>query len=399
VAKRWGQTLAALTTTLGSLALASEACTSSPADVQPGAEAGDTGDGNVDAGDPGDGDAQTTPFTNAAMRAAADAFNLKYCAAFATCDPVLFQLTFGTMPTCMGAGGLVAIAPGDVRFVNELTAPYGFGSQLTPDALRTCAAALDLSTCEAWVRFASERIVPEACQSAFYGTLADDSPCGVWNQCKSGRCLPASNAPQGACGLCVHQAAIGEPCQLDACAAGSTCRVTAPATMNCIAYADIGHDCLANAPGRLTVSSTALPCHNELVCVAGKCKAAAAPCDPGVGCPFVPQLQYCNPDAGTCEPLPLANADAPCGYVSGAPLGFVTCAYGTTCTFGPAGTDPGADAASSPPFFCAPFIEDGKACTSTPNYDNHCKRADSRCFREICQQNGPAECTRPAVLP
>ena len=74
----------------------------------------------------------STRFSEKAMRYAADAFNAKYCEAFKRCDPTSFTATFGEMKTCMGAGGLVAISSGTVRYVNELAAPYempGFGSK------------------------------------------------------------------------------------------------------------------------------------------------------------------------------------------------------------------------------------------------------------------------------
>jgi hypothetical protein len=254
-------------------------------------------------------DAQPTPFTDAAMRSAADAFNAKYCTAFAKFDPTYFAFTFGEMAACLGAGGLVATAAGDVRYVDELGAPYAHGSRLTPDALRACAAALDFSSAAAWVRFNSEHIVPDECEAAFFGTLLDDSPCGVWNQCKSGRCLPPGDADPGACGRCTpQQPNVGAPCQSYTCAPGLTCRTMANNAKRCVAYASVGQSCQVEGPGviparegvlpgknRFAFSSTDQPCHDDLVCVAGMCASPLADCDPKIGCSVVPNLRYCNP--------------------------------------------------------------------------------------------------------
>ena len=394
--KAWLQTFAGLA---AALALVSSDACHSPGEAEV-MDAGPVFDAEAGAYDAGSGDAHTTPFTPAAMRGAADAFNTKYCAWFAKCDAVSFAFTFGTAATCMSAGGLVAISSGETRFVNELAAPYAYGSLLTPDKLRECAAALEFLTCDDWVRFSTEHVVPEACRPAFFGKLPDNSPCGVWNQCTSGRCLQEDNAARGSCGRCVAQIPVGKRCLLPACEAGSSCRRTSPTMMTCTPYADVGEPCKPNDPGRLTLVSTALPCHDYLVCEAGTCaRPAGNACDPSVGCSFVPYLRYCNPATSTCDAIPFANIDEPCGYLPG-PLPFVTCAYGGTCTLVPSDDDAGADAAPAPlRYVCTPVIEDGEVCTATPPFDHHCKRPDSRCFRDICQQNGPAECSAPDVLP
>jgi hypothetical protein len=398
-AARCGQTLAGV---VAVLVLANSESCSSPADVEAADAAGarDALNGDAEAGDIDGGgrDASTTrPFTEEAMLAAADAFNKSYCPAFAKWDPVLFQFTFGTMPACLAARGLVAIAPGEVRFINELAAPYAYGSLLTPSKLLACVAALDFTTLEDWIRFTSERRVPVACNAAFFGNLAEGKSCGVWNQCASGRCLRPGSAVHGSCGVCVPRVLEGKSCQPYACDEGLTCRGSSDGTQVCTRYADIGQACIANREGRLTTRSTILPCRDHLVCEGGFCKLPPAneACDPVVGCSFVPYLRYCGP-ANQCVPLPFANLSERCDFFDGVPQGFRTCAHGTTCTL--VSTPPGVDAASGY-YECKPVIDDGDLCVGRPDNDHHCKTPDSRCFHDICRRNGPAECTAPPALP
>jgi hypothetical protein len=316
------------------------------------------------------GDAGASPFTEAALRDAASAFNAKYCPAFERCDPGLFEFTFGASDAggaaCAAAGGLVAIPASRVRFVDDPTAPYGYGSRLTPDLLRACADALDFSSCEDWVRFSSERAVPDACRPAFFGSLDGGAPCGAWNQCASGRCLQEVSAAEGACGSCVP-----------------------PVDPH---FGDVGDSCAPNAPGPPDVRASASPCHDYLVCnpVTSKCETPAAngDCDPAVGCSLVPHFRYCDPGTKKCTPAPFAAATERCGPVDGSPLGFVSCAKGFACT---------RDGASN--LVCAKVAADGEACTFTPDYESHCKEPGSVCFRDVCRPNGPAQCTAPEVPP
>ncbi len=397
--------------------MSAEACGSS-GDVEAHADAAS----DAPVGDDGEAAAQTTPFTDVAMRAAAQAYNAKYCAAFATWDPHYFRFTFGltsdaAMATCMAAGGLVAIATDEARsgteadpgapyaqrrFLDDVRAPYAHGSELTPDTLRACADALDLSSPRAWVTFFRERIVPDACVPAFYGSLADDMPCGGWNQCISGRCLQESNVAAGSCGRCVRQQV--DKCSVDACGPGSTCRATTADTMSCTQFADVGETCTPNTPGRSTLRSTPRPCHDDLICTTtGTCATPPAgdACDPSVGCSFVPYLRYCNAATSRCEPIAFANVGQPCGPIQSATGGFIPCSYGSTCTQvdPPAGVGADSAAPPSPYYRCVPLLEDGQACVGSVDHDSPCKSPGSRCFQDTCQKNGPAECTAPAVLP
>jgi hypothetical protein len=346
--------------------------------------------GSDEAEAPAPADAGTTPFTDAAMHAAASAFNAKYCEAFERCDPGLFELTFGSSEAggpaaCTGAGGLVAIPASRVRFVDDLAAPYGYGSALTPDLLQACAAALDFTRCEQWVHFSSEHIVPDACRPAFFGTLEAGAPCGAWNQCASGRCLQVINGPEGACGFCVAAMAVGEPC--GACEVGLTCRGGV-----CTRFGDVDASCLPNAPAAPgDPSASARPCHDYLVCVpdGGTCQSPPEDggCDPAVGCSLVPHFQYCDSGTKQCTQAPFAEeAGAACGPTDSSRLGFVSCAIGLACT---------RDESSN--FACLPTVPDGEPCTFNPDNESHCRAPGSVCFRDACRANGPAQCTPPEV--
>jgi hypothetical protein len=414
VSTRWNKTLALPAAMLASaFAFAgSEACGSS-GDVEVRSDAAS----EVSVGDAGDAGETATPFTEEAMRSAAQAFNAKYCDAFSRWDPVYFRYTFGDMATCMAAGGLVAIAADEARvdpdpdpgapyaqrrFLDDVRAPYAHGSLLTPDKLVACAAALEIHSLRDWVRFFREHVVPAACVDAFRGELGNDEPCGAWNQCASGLCLQGSNVPPGSCGRCVRRGAVDDRCPVDACLPGLTCRGATASTMICTRYADVDEPCTANAPGRPTSSSTLRPCHDELLCVNGRCAVPPAndACQPGVGCSFVPFLRYCGADK-RCTDMPLAKRGQPCGPDPGAPGGVVPCEHGSTCTQVEDPRDAGSDAGSPPGTYyeCVLLLEDGEACVGSVDHDSPCKSPDSRCFHDVCQRNGPAECTAPAVLP
>ena len=384
-----GAAVRKLACTLAALAVGAGAACGSSADAGP-VDAGSFEAGTIEAG-PGDGapaDAMPTPFTDAAMRAAATAFNTKFCPAFAMCDPLLFEFLYGTIDECLAAGGNMEVATwinGTAeRYVAELTSPYANGSLLTPDALLACAAALDFSTCDAFVAYRFEGVVPDACRTTVYGSLPVGSPCRLWNQCKSGRCNGPGN---GACGRCVDTQVLGGPCAGDyfACPPGAVCVQDGTST-TCKAYRGLGEPC-----------DPSTPCHQNLACAAGICARPPADgsCDPATGCPL--SFVYCNPATKKCEPVPLAKLGEPCAQPNDPSAG---CARGGTClpvpeTPSDAGTADGGP--TVPQFVCMPLIEDGQACGYYIDFP--CKRPDSVCYRGICQQNGPAECSPPPVLP
>jgi hypothetical protein len=329
-------------------------------------------------------DASVTPFTEEAMRAAATAYNTKVCAAFAKCNPSLFAIQNGSMATCVGAD--VALA--------DLTTPYGYGSVLTPATLRACADVLDLSTCEALVRYDNEAIVPTAeCRPLFYGSLPDGSACARGNQCASGRCFPPLGALVGSCGVCVPQEAVGARCQFYfGCAEGSTCRGATTATASCTKFGQLGESC-----------GSYRPCRFDLLCSQGLCVAPSADdaCDPSVGCATVP-ARFCNPTTKKCEDFVPVGRGEPCGPIPDRPFTF--CSYGSTCTLVPAIPGAGADAGDSdagpPPqsYVCTPRIELGRPCNVVAHpFDEPCMIG--RCYQEKCRRRGPAACSPPAVPP
>ncbi len=369
--------------------------------------------GAPDASDAGIVDANRTPFTVEAMRGAADAFNAKYCAAFEKFDSRLFELTFGSDggAACKAAGGLVAIPAGDIHFVKGLTpadvpreeryfdrlsAPYAHGSRLTPDALRECAVALDLSTRAAWVAFEVEHVYPAECSLAFVGYLPPNSPCGSWNQCASGRCFPTPNSAQGACGTCVDAGEVDRPCPAGACAAGATCRDPAGdsgAQRICVRYADAGAACDPESSGRVSARlkfvDARRPCHDDLLCNGGRCVTVDVDggCDPVVGCPLSPGLIACDGTTKKCTERRFAGEGELCGASNVLP----PCAFGLSCTF--EDRIDGGDVHR-----CRPVSTTG-SCVATPRIDNHCPGPAERCFSDHCRLNGPAECTSPQVAP
>jgi hypothetical protein len=146
------------------------------------------------------------------------------------------------------------------------------------------------------------------------------------------------------------------------------------------------------------------------VCTAGTCTAPAADgsCDPAYGCSTIPYLQYCNSTSKKCELVPLGKLGEPCGrghYIAGEPILY--CEHNATCivdsTPVEAGTDDGGTDGGGPPIgghaWCKPLIEDGAACDPQYLIDWPCKRPDSICYQNTCQQRGPAECSPPPVTP
>jgi hypothetical protein len=366
--------------------------------------AADAGSATTDGGatDAPANEAAATPFTEAAMRAAATAFNSKLCEAQARCDPSNFEFYYGTIAECIGAGGLSASAStlygGIVKYFDDVHAPYAYGSLVTPDSLTACAAALDLSTCQKFVSFFYENRYPEVCRPINYGSLPDGSPCRVFNQCLGGRCLTPANAPAGACGQCFTEVPVGGPCTTYAQCKTLLCTADSDAVSTCKEYRALGQSCDA-----------AHFCDQTLVCTAGTCTTPAADgsCDPAYGCSGSPYLQYCNPTSRKCELVPLGKLGEPCGpvpYIAGQPAWY--CEHDATCVQDIVSTDAGTDDGGAPDsgapvvrYSCKPLIDDGAQCNPPFSIDFPCKRPDSVCYQNTCQQRGPAECSPPPVTP
>jgi hypothetical protein len=305
----------------------------------------------------------STPFTEEAIRSAALVLDTKVCTAIATCDPVLFERTYGTMDACAS----------EARSLAELTSRYGYGSTLTPEAVRACARALDLSTCEAYARFQYEAELPAACRGLAYGSLSEGSACRLGNQCASGRCSIVVEP----CGRCAPRTSVcaGQ----GACEPGSTC-IAGATESRCVPFAELGASC----------HPLDRPCHPHLVCH-GTCVTPAATCDPAYGCSAVPAFRYCNAQTKTCEPLPIAQGGGSCAARTGFPA--VQCAAGFVC-----GHVPGGDASPSA-LVCVPRIEDGKACDARLYRESPCSGRRSTCAENVCKVIGPAECSPPPVPP
>ena len=340
----------------------------------------DAGGGDAGAGVDARPDAKTTPFTEAAMRAAATAFNAKFCPAYQRCDPPLFQYVYGTIDACLAAGGNMVGSFAFSRYIAELTTPYGYGSLLTPDAVLACAAALDFSTCDAFVAFVFEGVVPPVCSATAYGFLPTGSPCALGDQCKTGRC----SAPgSGACGQCIEVQAVDAPCtEYFQCPPGSTCTNDGQGATTCKRFRNVGERC-----------DPVTPCHLNLLCAAGVCARPPADgsCNVADGCSAVPYNQVCNPVTMKCELMQLAPLGATCAGMNP----FVQCSNDAVCTLV---HDAPADAGSDP-HQCLALIPDGNACDLADYYGQPCARPDSVCYQGICQQNGPAQCSPPPVLP
>jgi hypothetical protein len=310
------------------------------------------------------GDASMS-FTEA-MRAASVAYMTNFCPAFARCDPVLFAHVFGTMATCIGAD-----AP-----IDQLVDLYGYGSMTTPDAVRACGLALDLSTCDAYARFQFEAVFPDACRPMFVGTLPDDSTCRNHNQCASGRCLLPTNALPGSCGRCVAQQAVGAPCKYYfGCASGSTCHpLPATETSRCTPSGGEGDACDADRP-----------CRVNLLCSAGTCRRMQPDdaCAAATGCPFMPQLHHCDPLTSRCVAAETVALGAPCDS-------YHVCVH-SVCMLVPGG---GGDHVCSRP------REAGRACSPSDVLDGLGSPCENGvCFRNTCQPHGAAECNPPPVTP
>lgn len=316
-----------------------------------------------------------TPFTEEAIRSARIYFNAKYCVAMHKCDPVRLATEFGTLEKCLA----------DDVSTADILVRYGYGSTRTPDGVRACAdaLALDVSPCDAYVRWNYERVFPEACRASWYGTLPDGSACGDDDQCASGRCVEAEAPNPGPvpyeCRRCIPAVRIGERCNTqNPCEAGSRCmaRPGSP-TGKCVKLREVGEEC----------DDATTFCHLYLVCARGRCAAPAADraCDPEVGCSPVPLLHACSA-ANRCEPFPLAGLGETCAEDR-------PCVHGATCTRVPTLIDGG----TTTELVCTPKLEEGAACDPAAHpLDNPCKAGFCNNSRK-CGRIDPAQCTRPAV--
>jgi hypothetical protein len=304
------------------------------------------------------------------------------------------------------------------------------GSGITARSLESCAAALDVSPCQA------PDGPPVACD--FHGTLSGGAACSSGVQCSSGRCddmqLITPGGPIGplTCGTCAPAVDVGQVCAQGTfsggCHQGAIC-VTADTTAaeprySCIEVVqqDTGEACerpsIACKPGLYCSTQTnsckqlgvldaacgdgpigQADCTAPYICGSrpGTCRSGAAgatcltddECTPGFGC--IPADTCAGPGqtarigcatSGRCVPIEWAAPGAECG-------GSTRCTVGV-CDFGggrfgggpPHSTDGGATTG-----VCPPVVPDGEPCTTASTCDTF-----SECFEEKCVLRGAAVC-------
>jgi hypothetical protein len=318
----------------------------------------------TDAGD-------AAPSIDQAIQAALADYEAKYCDAVARCDPVLFAQVYATLDGCAARNAEARL----IVPVQHTSLPwrgwgFGYGTHLTPEALTKCTKAIDLASCDAYVRIYYENVFPDACEPLLVGALPDGAPCGAANQCIGARCFG-----QGPCGVCATAFLEGASCGNDVlCGPGMACRGV------CVRFRDAEQAC-----------DPQTPCHPYLVCAKGICTRGSDPCDPGVGCSAVPALQRCNATTQKCEPIALGHLGASCTDVE--PI--AACDHGLTC--GRSGAEYG----------CVPLTDFGGSCDRTAHpfgvggsehaWEPNCARGT--CGRGRCGAYGVTECTAPPEPP
>ncbi|MBS1121877.1 MAG: Tryptophan synthase alpha chain [Deltaproteobacteria bacterium] len=215
-----------------------------------------------------------------------------------------------------------------------------------------CHDALATISCDTSARDA--RIQPRACTQMFSGTLDDDAPCSLDEECSSGTCsIPV--CPELCCtGTCREVrpiAKVDEPCELD---------------LDCVPDTFCGKD---------------LACH-PLVAEGGLCDDDRE-CDYHLGCIGPSDLM-----AGNCRALPLVGESCP--YLRCAELGAVCDASHVCVAVGL----PGAPCTSGDD--CSPVARcdaDAGVCTEVPRLGEACTFA---CAGEsFCDVMGSQTCVAP----
>jgi hypothetical protein len=236
---------------------------------------------------------------SAAQQACADNAHQK-CTRLQTCSATDVQIRYGSESACEAgetSSCLLTLAePSNGKTIAHVEA---------------CTQALAGWGCTDYLY---SQNAPQACQQAT-GPFANGTVCAVSGQCQTGFC---AIAPGASCGTCTALPVAGESCaQLTSCGGQLTCTSD---TKTCVAFAGKGAACGKGAP-----------CGARLSCVGadattntqGTCQAAVetsgATCDPsqktGPGCDRNAGL-VCNGVSKTCQPVVLAAAGQPCGYVN-----------------------------------------------------------------------------------
>jgi hypothetical protein len=252
-----------------------------------------------------------------------------WCENTSICRSATFSSQYGDIATCV-----------ERHATSCERTQFGNGSGMTPDGIRSCAAAWEseLSSkpvserCRLFVRREAERNPPIACVTS--GTLPDDASCLTGDQCQIGSCRPGL-AP---CGICRKLEEPGGPCfENGDCSSGLAC-----AGFRCAPYGGVSATCDALKP-----------CHPDLICFAGSCAerhSEGDPCTPDSDeCALWPDELACGPN-GVCQRPALAGAGESCGDRTDGSVAL--CEHGFVCRA--AGPNSGV---------CVPVGEDRSPCS------------------------------------
>jgi hypothetical protein len=359
-----------------------------------------------------------TPFTEAAMRAASNAYLSVWCPAAEELAKTWFDYQYESQAACLDQNASV----------EELSTWFPYGSTLTPDKLITCANKLPaiVSTLAGLLAYSFEQNVPDECHDVAYGSLPIGETCSIygigvaplWNQCASGRCIGQP------CGHCIPALDAGQECARPGdCPAGMTCAGPTSGTATCVSLLDVGADCDSSADPFAGTAGTKV-CHSHLLCVNNKCAEPPADgsCDPAVGCAHFPSQRYCNPATNKCESA-LVPLGAACGYNALPGGNFAWCAHSRCARIrgipdggalddasddasydGGDGGDGGlADSgAIVTGYVCVPPLPDGEACSQADYPNGACQSGPLRtsdCINGRCAYYGASVCSAPVVAP
>jgi hypothetical protein len=274
------------------------------------------------------------------------------CSQLMTCSAAGFQKRWPDLATCETREKLAC--------TDALAAK---GTANTPSHTATCATALAMGTCGA---FLSGVMPPQQCLSPA-GASSDGSPCSFNAQCKSAFCAIAKTS---LCGTCQEPPAVGQSCANNGCGPTMLCT----GTMACQIPVGVGGAC----------AKASLPCAVELACVGetatamGSCvtqvATLGAACDHtlrvAANCDTAQGLT-CDNTTDQCVMQPIVPAPQQCGFINGV---LNACASGAAC-FGtttqtcvaPAADGTACDTAAGPdcefPSKCIPPAAGGTAGT------------------------------------
>jgi hypothetical protein len=318
-------------------------------------------------GCPGSRSEDAAPSQLEELRLACAELARSWCSSAAFCRAATFETEYGVVEHCVERRAQLC----------EKTL-FGAGSKLTPQQVRACASATDLSAlgpaqCELFARSEARRTLPPECD--WRGTLRAEAPCVVGAQCAEGGCVPTS----GLCGRCRALRGEDDPCFEDGdCQSPLVC-----AESRCTPLRTTGAACGADHP-----------CFPDLVCRGGVCAARRQldeSCDPTLDdCALWTERLGCNAVTQKCERLLMAGENDPCGRRSDGAI--ARCRHGLVCE---ARSYPDPDRGR-----CVPALEDGAFCllpTAALPAAKYIQggpcRAPAVCFQSQCQVPEAAACS------